>query len=129
MPPLNDFLQNGLSWLSQQLTTHTSRTVIYRRDALSAEVRATIGRSLYDQDNGEGIVTRSQVRDYLIDTSELLNSVIGTLPRRGDQIIETENNCQVTFEVMSLGGEPPWRYSDPFRLKLRIHTRQIDTQG
>lgn len=129
MPPLSDLLHNGLSWLSQQLTTHASRTVIYQRDALSAEVRATIGRSLYDQDNGEGIVTRSQVRDYLIDTSELLNSVIGSLPRRGDQIIEAENNCQVTYEVMSLGGEPPWRYSDPFRLKLRIHTRQIDTQG
>ena len=28
---------------------------------------------------------------------------------------------------MSLGGDPPWRYSDPFRLKLRIHTKQIDT--
>lgn len=129
MPPLSDMLQNGLAWLSQQLTAHASRAVIYRRDALSAELRATIGRSLYEQDNGEGVITRSQVRDYLIDTSELMNSVIGSLPRRGDQIIELENNCQYTFEVMSLAGEPPWRYSDPFRLKLRIHTRQIDNQG
>jgi hypothetical protein len=29
--------------------------------------------------------------------------------------------------VMALGGDPPWRYSDPFRLKLRIHTKQIES--
>ncbi len=28
---------------------------------------------------------------------------------------------------MALGGDPPWRYSDPFRLKLRIHTKQIES--
>jgi hypothetical protein len=26
---------------------------------------------------------------------------------------------------MSLGNDPPWRYSDPFRFKLRIHTKQV----
>ena len=28
---------------------------------------------------------------------------------------------------MSIGSEPPWRYSDPFRVKLRIHTKLVDT--
>ncbi len=39
--------------------------------------KQTIGRSMYDQDDGEGIVTRSQVRDFLIDTYALLSSIIG----------------------------------------------------
>ena len=82
---------------------------------------------MYDQDDGEGIVTRSQVRDFLIDTYALLSSIIGTLPRRGDTIVEIDGNQTFIFEVMALGGDPPWRYSDPFRLKLRIHTKQIES--
>jgi hypothetical protein len=84
---------------------------------------------MYDQDDGEGIVTRSQIRDFLIDTYALLDSIIGSLPRRGDTIVEIDGNHTFIFEVMALGGDPPWRYSDPFRLKLRIHTKQIESHS
>ena len=126
---MSDILQRGQAWLSDKLTTHASRTVVYRRAELGVELIATIGKSDYQQDDGEGIVTRSQVRDFLIDTRSLLLSIIGSLPRRGDHIVELDGDKTFIFEVMSLGGEPPWRYSDPFRLKLRIHTKQIETQG
>jgi hypothetical protein len=124
---MTDMLHTGQSWLSEKLRTHASRLVTYQRDNVEAELPATIGRSTYEQDDGEGIITRSQVRDFLIDTADLLLSAIGTLPRRGDRVLETDGNTTFVFEVMALGGEPPWRYSDPFRLKLRIHTKQIDT--
>jgi hypothetical protein len=122
---MSDMLREGQQWLSEKLTQHASRQVIYRRGQLGVELAATIGRSDYEQDDGEGIVTRSQVRDYLINTQDLLDSIIGSLPRRGDQIVELENNQSFTFEVMALGGDAPWRYSDPFRIKIRIHTRQV----
>ena len=124
---MTDMLHTGQSWLGEKLKAHASRLVTYQRDTVEAELPATIGRSTYEQDDGEGIITRSQVRDFLIDTADLLLSAIGTLPRRGDRVLETDGNTTVVFEVMALGGEPPWRYSDPFRLKLRIHTKQIDT--
>ncbi len=126
---MSDLLRDGQHWLADKLTKHASQTVIYRRGELGVELVATIGRSMYDQDDGEGIITRSQVRDFLIDTNLLLLSIIGSLPRRGDQVIEIDGDKTFIFEVMSLGGDPPWRYSDPFRLKLRIHTKQIDSQG
>ncbi|MGV3483365.1 MAG: hypothetical protein ACO1RT_02975 [Planctomycetaceae bacterium] len=126
---MSDLLERGQQWLAGKLTQHATRTVVYRRGELGAQLLATIGRSTYQQDDGQGIVTRSQVRDFLIDTHTLLTSIIGTLPRRGDQIVEIENDKTFIFEVMALGGDPPWRYSDPFRLKLRIHTKQIDSQG
>jgi hypothetical protein len=122
-----DMLRQGQEWLAAKLTNHASRPVVYRRGEWEATLEATIGRSLYDQDDGEGIVTRSQVRDFLIDTQTLLTSVIGSLPRRGDTIIEVDGDQTFVFEVMALGGDPPWRYSDPFRLKLRIHTKQIES--
>jgi hypothetical protein len=123
---MSDLIQRGQEWLSSKLTQHASREIVYRRGELGVSLKATIGRSLYDQDDGEGIVTRSQVRDFLIDTFSLLDSLIGSLPRRGDTIVEIDGDTTFIFEVMALGGDPPWRYSDPFRLKLRIHTKQVD---
>ena len=124
---MSDLLKNGQEWLASKLTQHASRQVVYRRGELGATLQATIGKSMYDQDDGEGIVTRSQVRDFLIDTQSLLQSNIGTLPRRGDTIVEIDGDHTFIFEVMALGGDTPWRYSDPFRLKLRIHTKQIES--
>ena len=124
---MSDLMQQGQAWLSAKLSELASRLVVYHRGELGVELTATIGRSAYDQDNGEGIVTRSQVRDFLIDTNALLLSAIGSLPRRGDRIVEVDGGTTFTFEVMPFGGEPPWRYSDPFRLKLRIHTKQVET--
>jgi putative DNA primase/helicase len=43
--------------------------------------------------------------------------------------VEVDGNQTFIFEVMALGGDPPWRYSDPFRLKLRIHTKQIESHS
>ena len=124
---MSDLLHRGQAWLAEKLTKHASRSIVYQRDDVTAELTATIGVSRYEQDDGEGIVTRAQVRDYLIDTQSLIQSPIGTLPRRGDRIIEQDGNTTYIFEVMSIGGEPPWRYSDPFRVKLRIHTKQVET--
>ena len=89
---MTDMLQKGQEWLASKLTQHASRQVVYRRGELGATLQATIGKSMYDQDDGEGIVTRSQVRDFLIDTQSLLQSIIGTLPRRGDTIVEIDGS-------------------------------------
>ncbi|TWU40171.1 hypothetical protein Q31b_35160 [Novipirellula aureliae] len=120
-------LHHGQSWLADKLTKHASRSVVYRRDELGVELSATIAKSEYEQDDGDGVITRAQVRDFLIDTDTLLLSIIGSLPRRGDCIVEVDGDTTFIFELMSIGNEPPWRYSDPFRVKLRIHTKLVDT--
>ena len=76
---MTDMLREGQSWLAEKLKSHASRLVVYHRDSAEAELPATIGRSIYEQDDGEGILTRSQVRDFLIDTADLLLSPIGSL--------------------------------------------------
>ena len=124
---MSDMLHKGQSWLAAKLTRFASRRVIYQRDEFSVELPATIGKSEYEQDDGEGVITRAQVRDFLINTQDLLGSVIGTWPKRGDRILETDGDTTFVYELMSIGNEPPWRYSDPFRVKLRIHTKLVDT--
>ncbi|MDA8745269.1 hypothetical protein N9N28_11595 [Rubripirellula amarantea] len=124
---MSDMLHKGQSWLAAKLTRFASRMVTYQRDEVSVELPATIGKSEYEQDDGEGVITRAQVRDFLINTKDLLQSPIGTWPRRGDRILEADGDTTFVYELMSIGNEPPWRYSDPFRVKLRIHTKLVDT--
>ncbi|KAA1258152.1 hypothetical protein LF1_06670 [Rubripirellula obstinata] len=124
---MSDMLHKGQSWLAAKLTRFASRMVTYQRDEVSVDLPATIGKSEYEQDDGEGVITRAQVRDFLINTKDLLASPIGTWPRRGDRILETDGDTTFVYELMSIGSEPPWRYSDPFRVKLRIHTKLVDT--
>ena len=122
---MSDMLRDGQAWLANQLATHASREITYRRGALSACLRATIGNTEYEQDNGEGPIVRYQVRDFLINAQSLLNSNIASLPMQGDRIEERDGANIFIHEVVGLGGSPAWRYSDPFRLTLRIHTKQI----
>jgi hypothetical protein len=68
------------------------------------------------------------VRDYLIETDLLEIDGEHSLPRSGDRIREPEGDKTFVYEVMALGDQPPWRYSDVFRLWFRIHTKLISTE-
>ena len=125
---MTDLLQKGQSWLTDQMTTHASQLVTYERGALAVEVRATIGQTVFEHDDGQGALIRTQVRDYLIDANRLVLGGETVLPKPGDHIRETADGKTFVYEVMAIAGEPCWRYSDPFRLKLRIHTKLTDTE-
>lgn len=71
---------------------------------------------------------RVESRDYLITTADLMLDGSATLPQRGDCIRETQGSLVFVYEVMAPGNEPPWRYSDPYRRALRIHTKQTDVE-
>ena len=55
---MQNIMERGQAWLASQLTQHASKKVVYCRDDIEVELSATIGKSEYDQDDGEGIVTR-----------------------------------------------------------------------
>jgi len=106
-----------------------TRSVSYARGASTVEVQATIGRTEFEQADEFGIVTKTESRDYLIRTADLVLDGQPTLPKRGDQIRETDGSTTFVFEVLSPGDEPVFRYSDPYRKALRIHTKHIATEG
>ncbi len=122
---MTDILHKGQAWLSEKLTRHASRLVTYRRGELETTLTATIGKTVAEQDTGDGLILKAEIRDYLIDTKDLVLGGEPTLPKRGDYIIETESGVSHTYEVLPIGNQRAWRYSDPFRIKLRIHTKRI----
>lgn len=126
---MSDILEQGSAWLEAQRTRFATRPVVYRRGAASVEVFATIGRTEFQIDNGYGILERIEGRDYLISTADLVLGGTPVLPERGDQVRETVGEQTFVYEVLAPGKEPVWRYSDPYRRTLRIHTKHVATEA
>lgn len=98
--------------------------IAYIRGAEEATLTAGRGRTTFENLNASGVLIRIESRDFLIATDELILAGEITLPVRGDKIRETDeagNTCE--YEILELNGEPAWRYSDGYRLQLRVHTK------
>jgi len=117
----SDLLSSGSSWLAAQRRAHMTRSVVYRRGAASVALAATVGRTPFWVDRGEGLFERIESRDYLVTAADLSLGGMTVLPERGDQIIESAK----VYEVMAPADEPPYRYSDRGRSQLRIHTKYM----
>jgi len=125
-----DLLQTGLDWLEEQRKAHLSRTVTYRRGTNSVEVAATVGETVFRLTEDYGAQVRVVRRDYLVAADDLVLSGQRLLPEAGDRIEETDGDKVFIYEVMGPGGgEPDWRYSDPYRRTLRIHTKHVATEA
>jgi hypothetical protein len=125
---LADLLQRGSDWLEGQRVKHLTRSVIYQRGASRVEVSATIGRTVFEVDDGFGVFERIESRDYLILVQDLVFNGQPAIPEPGDRILEADGSRTIVYEVMAPGREPHWRYSDPYRKTLRIHTKQVEEQ-
>lgn len=121
-----NLLEQGAAWLDQQRHAHATTTVTYRRGDHHVEVPATVGQTVFRLDQGEAGITRVVTRDYLVREADLVLNDVPTLPERGDTIDELIDGVIVTHEVHAPNGEPEWRFSDPYRNVLRIHTLQLE---
>ena len=119
-----DLLEQASTWLEDQRTQHVSRTVTYERGIDTVTLSASIGKTVFEIDNGLGVVERTESRDFLVLTDDLVLAGSPTLPERGDRIREPQG----TNTFMAPGNEPHWRYSDPYRKTLRIHTKHVKTE-
>jgi len=123
---MGDMLASGLGWLVEKLKGHASQPVVYKRGVHEVTVQAIIGRTLLKLDDGYGGVRMEWTdRDFLIAADDLLLGGQKTLPQRGDQIRETQDGKTLVYEVLAPGSEPEWRWSDPHRRLVRIHTKQV----
>jgi hypothetical protein len=85
--------------------------------------RAGVGKTEREVEGKDGFHTRDESRDYLIEAGVL--EIDGNLvdPEPHDLIDEEILGKTFTYEVLPIGKEPCWRYSDPLRTQLRVHTK------
>lgn len=126
---MTDLLAQGAAWLEDQRHKHLTRSVMYVRSTATVGLAATIGRTEFEQADEYGTVRRTEARDYLVRTADLVILGAATLPKAGDRIREADGGVTFIYEVMAPGNEPPFRYSDPYRQTLRIHTKFVGTES
>jgi hypothetical protein len=120
-----DMLRKGSEWMQKTRTRIAAQTVAYVRGALSVDVSATVGTTIFRIEKSYGIREHFESRDYLILAADLILGGNLASPQPGDHIKENMLGKIFTYEVMAPGGEPCWRYSDPYRQTFRIHTKLI----
>jgi len=116
---VGDLLRQGSQWLEQQRSAHCSSQVTYRRGAQEQALSATFGRTQYEGSRTTCLVVAARVTDFLV-TAAAFTPVFGE-PQAGDQVVADG----VVHEVMSLGNQGHWRWSDPYRTTMRIHTKEV----
>ena len=125
---MGDLLDRGAAFLDAQRHQHLSRSVVYRRGTDEKDVQATIGKTEFEQADDAGLIHRVESRDFLVRTGDLDLGDGPILPRAGDQVREVVGLSVFVYEVNAPGGQPPFRFSDPYRRVLRIHTKHIATE-
>ncbi|MCC6910058.1 MAG: hypothetical protein IT430_19155 [Phycisphaerales bacterium] len=123
-----DLLEQGMSFLDRKRYEHMTRTVTYQRGNSSVELQATLGQTNFEQSDEYGIVQKVESHDFLIRTGDLVLDGETVLPKAGDLIRDTAGANVFVCEVSAPGNEPPFRYSDPYRKALRIHTKHVATE-
>lgn len=124
-----DLLEQGMTFLDEKRHEHLTRSVVYERGASTVEVQATLGETTFEQADDFGIVQKIESRDFLIRTSDLILDGQPAVPKAGDRLRDTQGTQVFVYEVSAPGSEPPYRYSDPYRKALRIHTKHIATES
>jgi hypothetical protein len=123
-----DLLEHSSAWLDGQRKKFLAKTVTYCRSQAEVEVLATVGRTTFEIESSTGVAERFEARDFIITAADLVLDGVVVLPERGDRIKETVGGQTLVYEVVGPGQEPCWRWSDPYRLAFRIHTKQVDAQ-
>ena len=114
-------LRWGANWLAAQKQEWDSVEIEYVREGTPLSIVAEVGRTLFTSNLVNAARVEWGDRDYLILVADL---TFGE-PVEGDRITEEINGDELTFEVVSPGGEPAWRYSDPHRTRYRVHCKQV----
>lgn len=118
-----DAFKSGMNHLIAAVKGNRGTAITYKRGGESVSITATVGGTEAESDETAGIYVRYRSRDYLIEAADLIISGSQTEPARGDTIEETINGETHTFEVLPLGGEQAFAYSDHNHKQLRVHTR------
>lgn len=119
---MGDLLKSGLQFLESQRQQHMAQEVTYKRGSDSVVVLATFGKTTYEVEETEGITVGAEVIDFLIAAAALVIQTQLIQPKHSDQIVVAG---QGTYEVLDLPGAGCWRYSDPYQMTFRIHTKKI----
>lgn len=121
-------LANASAWLADMRTKHAAETVEYECGGYRVSLAATLGRTMFEVDEGNGVLTQVESRDFLVKASDLVLDGQTVLPERGAKIRQTIGTVTHVYEVLAPKGQDVYKLADAHRNTLRIHTKHVDRE-
>jgi len=126
---MSDLFSTAAEWIADVMAdSGMSGTVTYARGEDTVDVAATKGETLFEIDTGGAAIQTYHALDFIVRTSELVFDGEAVTPESGDTITETDGDVTRTFRVSVPGSEQCFRYTDPHRKGIRIHTKEIASE-
>lgn len=117
-----NMMQRGAAMVRRKLNKHASHAITYSDgDSLSIVVVGAIGVVEVASSDNEGFVIRSRMRDFLIDVAYMVDGGSTLVPQAGFYLIDRGER----YQIVPIGDEPCWRWSDRDHLRYRIHTQYV----
>ena len=120
---MGDLLSDAADWLGNTFSSHVSQSVTYSRGASSVAISATPGETELSTLDVNGFTLDFHSTDFIFPAADLDFGSGVVEPEEGDTI----SYAGRTYEVLSVPGARHFRYSDPYRTILRVHTKITDT--
>lgn len=127
---MSDMLADGLAFMTSVRKANLTRDAVYTRGSQSIDIRVELGRKLLRLDDGTGQLRVEMTDLDILVASDLdfsFDGIAPLTPERGDLLTLVMPYDTQVFEVLPLGGEPAWRWSDSKNQSMyRIHLKLVD---
>lgn len=107
----------------------TGQTVTYQRGTAFCNLPCEVGRSDWVSEPEEGLAQTLQSTDFIVVAEQLTLSGSRATPATGDRVLRQLNGATEVYEVVPpADGEQCYRYNDPGKVIMRIHSKLIQTR-
>lgn len=126
---MTNLLNQSVARLTAIMKSAAADQITYRGDAIAVSLRAAKGTTTFEVVDQAGLLERQESVDWIVDAGDLVGPTGQITPARGHTVEETGPNGTVhVYTVNAPGKEPPYRWLDPYRTTLRIHTKHTGTR-
>ena len=127
---MSDLLRQGSAMLHRTRRESVSHEVVYRRgtgeEAIEFTILATVSATSAERIDSSGSVL-VRYRDFCFETTELLEQ-LGSEPRPGDVVVETNGETAERYEAVKGAGEGCFRREGLQHESIRVHTQNVGVE-
>ena len=118
-----DLFESGNTLLKNTMKSHLSQTVTYVRGSNSVAISATYGEKRYEVEDADNFRVWTTSFDFTFLKADLILDGSNVEPVRHDLIRITVGATTAEYQVLPLGNDPCWRFSDQYSTVFRVHTK------
>ena len=122
---MTNIMRAGAELLSEQRHASMSESVVYKRDAQSVAIAATVGSVQASPQDTEGMIVDAESVDFIIRAADLVLGGSGTTPQDGDTIEYDAGGGVIVYQVRRDELDQVYRPCDEYGLDWRVHTKRL----